>query len=105
MPLIDLECQDCKHVFEDFTNFYNPPRMDCPKCGGKKLEKLITFTKARGTVELTGHELRAKVLEDAQKLKKEVHSNEKAYANVLGEAKYQQLQQRLDKGKRERGRR
>ena len=105
MPLIDLECQDCKHIFEDFVNFYNKQTEVCPKCGSKKLDKLITFTKAKGTVELTGHELREKVLEDAQKLKKEVYGNEKAYANILGESNYQKAQQQLDRGKRNRGRR
>lgn len=80
---------------------------ECPICREKNLEQHIPSPQisggsGRGIVELTGHELIAKTKEDARKFKQEVYSNEKAYANAIGEAKYESVQQGLDRGKRNR---
>jgi putative FmdB family regulatory protein len=75
----------------------------CPQCkeAGKdqEIKRLIPQGGAKGVVELTGHELVAKTKEDAQKFKREVYANEKAYANVVGDGVYQGLQKRIDRNK------
>jgi hypothetical protein len=49
---------------------------------------------------LTGHELTAKIKEDVAQLKRDTGNSEKIYSNMLGEDKYQSMQQSLDRGKR-----
>lgn len=56
---------------------------------------------AKGVVELTGNELVTKTKEDIVKLKKEMHSSTKVYANMLGEEKYHNLQTKLDQQKKD----
>lgn len=56
---------------------------------------------AKGIVELTGNELVTKTKEDIVKLKKEMHSSTKVYANMLGEEKYHNLQTKLDQQKKD----
>jgi putative FmdB family regulatory protein len=78
---------------------------DCPKCQAEnlppqKLKPLISGGSGRGIVELYGDELVKKCREDAQKIKKDAAQSEKMYANLLGEAKMESLQQRFDKQKR-----
>ena len=80
---------------------------DCPKCQAdnagavQKVKRLICGT-TKGVVELTGNELVAKTKEDIVKLKRDMHSDTKVYSNLLGEAKYESLQKKLDEGKRNR---
>ncbi len=78
---------------------------DCPLCQeeGKadigKVKRLICGTN-RGVVELTGQELTAKLKDDVKKLKKDMNNSEKVYSNMLGEAKYENLQRNIDKSRR-----
>lgn len=77
----------------------------CPKCQEEKVDPPKTIKKlincgTKGVVELSGHELDAKLKDDIRQLKNELPKNEKMYANMLGEDKYQELQVSLDKGKR-----
>jgi len=105
MPTYEFEHRDdsCKHEWEVWQKMSDPDPSECPKCGGKEnIIRLISGGSGKGKVELYGNDLVAKTKEDIQKMKKDIHSSEKLYANVLGEAKYQQLQTQLDKGKRER---
>ena len=75
----------------------------CPTCEKgsviSEVKRLICGG-SRGVVELTGHELVAKTKEDIIKLKKEMHSNTKLYANMLGEEKYHNMQTRIDRQKK-----
>lgn len=78
---------------------------DCPLCkaAGRVAhapQRLISGGSGRGIVELTGHEKDAKFKEDVQKLKKEMHSSEKVYSNMVGDTKYQAAQQRIDNTKK-----
>ena len=82
---------------------------ECPICKEKNLEQhvpspQISGGSGRGIVELSTSEIIAKTKEDARKFQKEVYSNEKTYANFIGEAKYESIQQGLDRGKRNRPR-
>ena|SRR5271170_181398 len=78
----------------------------CPKCKGEnvdppcELRRLINCS-SKGTVELTGHELVAKMKDDVNQIKKDMASSEKVYSNMLGEANYENLQKKMDKNKKE----
>jgi putative FmdB family regulatory protein len=41
MPTYDYECSACKHAFELFQSITAAPEKKCPKCGKKKLVRLI----------------------------------------------------------------
>lgn len=101
MPNYDHECQDdsCKHQWEDTYSINTPPPTTCPKCGKETAQRMISLG-SKGVVELTGKELLAKLQADAKQLVKDARKDEKLYANLLGEAKYQDLQTRLDRRKR-----
>lgn len=91
--------------FEDFHSM-SKIHKECPKCKEEGLEpvefKQLINSSTKGRVELTGNDLVAKVKQDTQKLKQEMHGSEYAYANALGPDKYEQLQRKIDKNKRER---
>ena len=76
---------------------------NCPKCaeGGKvqPIKRLISLG-GKGVVELSGQELVDKLKGDAKSLQRKAAKDEKVYANLLGEDKYQGLQTRMDKQKR-----
>lgn len=103
MPTYEFQCQDCKHEWEDFLSIKAPDPEECPQCKVKgKTLRLISGGSGRGVVELTGQDLIDKVKSDVRDLKKDAAAKEKVYANLLGDDKYQQLQTRMDKQKRER---
>lgn len=103
MPTYEHQCNTCKHEWEDsYSIKADPPKM-CPSCNAETVTRLISLG-GKGVVELTGQELIDKVKSDAQQLKKDAAKSEKVYANLLGEQKYQNLQIRLDKQKREKRR-
>ena len=83
----DYRCKECGHTFEALHKIADPGPSECPECGHKEVSKLLSAV--HGKVELTGHELTAKVKEDAKKLKQEAATNEKVRANLVGEDKYQ----------------
>ena len=41
MPHYDYECSDCQHRFEEFQSMTAKPLKKCPKCGKRKLKRLI----------------------------------------------------------------
>lgn len=75
----------------------------CPKCKEEgreqKIERLISLS-GKGIVELAGQDLVDKVKADAQQMKRDMVKDEKMYANMLGDGRYQSLQQKMDKRKR-----
>ncbi len=42
MPLYEYECSDCGERFEVIQKFSDKPVKTCRKCGGKKVERLIS---------------------------------------------------------------
>lgn len=40
MPLYEYECQSCETVFEELVR--GDERIECPKCRGRKLERLLS---------------------------------------------------------------
>lgn len=41
MPTYDYRCDACEHAFEEFQSMTEEPLKKCPKCGKKKLRRLI----------------------------------------------------------------
>jgi putative FmdB family regulatory protein len=41
MPTYDYLCDSCSHEFEEFQYIKDDPLTKCPKCGKKKLRRLI----------------------------------------------------------------
>lgn len=105
MPTYEFlhDVEGCKHEWEDFRSITAPDPTQCPKCGGEgNIIHLISGGSGRGVVELYGQELADKLKGDAQKLKQEAAKDEKVYANLLGDDKYQALQTKMDQQKKER---
>ena len=100
MPNYEHQCQniECKHEWEAEYSIKDNPPDTCPKCQAKTAKRLISLG-GRGVVELTGQDLVDKCKSDAQQMKKDIANSEKKYSNMLGEDKYQQMQQRIDRQK------
>lgn len=103
MPTYEHLCTSCQHEWEDSYSIKADPPKECPSCKAETVTRLISLG-GKGVVELTGQDLVDKVKADAQQLKKDAASKEKIYANLLGEDRYQALQTKMDKQRRERGR-
>lgn len=89
MPTYEFQCDKCEGVSEDILGINDPPPEVCPLCEEKNCLKKIISLPAQGKVELTGHELKAQLKQDAQKMKKDILGNENKLANALGEEKFQ----------------
>jgi hypothetical protein len=63
---------------------------------------MISGGSGRGIVELSGFELQSKVRADAKKMSYEAGRSEKVLSNLVGEARYQQLQTAEDRKPRRR---
>lgn len=88
MPRYDHKCDSCGYEFEDTYSIYDSPPTICPKCKENSVRRMIGFATA-GKVELSGDELKQKVLSDAKDFKKQVMKDEKLLANLVGEQKYE----------------
>jgi len=99
MPTYLYFCSHCQKEFEEFHSI-SFVLENCPKCEAEgqevKLQKLINYASG-GIVKLTGQELADKIKSDATQIQKDAANNEKKYANLLGENKYEQLQTQLDR--------
>lgn len=100
MPEYEHLCTDCEFEWNDTYSINKDPPTHCPKCNKKTAKRLISGGSGKGIVELSGQEYNDKIKADAQKLKQEVYGSEKAYANVLGENRYHDLQTKMDRRKR-----
>lgn len=98
MPTYEYQCEECQHEWEDFLSM-SAPNPDCPICKATKTKKLISLG-SKGVVELYGQDLVDKIKTDAKKTKQEAAKDEKVYANLLGEDRYQNLQTKMDQQKR-----
>lgn len=106
MPTYEFKCQaevegkECAHEWEEFLSIKAPDPEECPKCKVKgKVLRLISGGSGRGKVELTGQDLVDSIKADAQKIKQQAAKDEKVYANLLGEERYQGLQKKMDQQK------
>lgn len=105
MPTYEYECPE-HGIFEEYHSI-KIKLEHCPQCkdGGKEQEvKRLISLGSKGVVELVGQELVDKLKADAQVLKKDAAAKEKVYANLLGEDKYQSLQNRLDQQRKDKRR-
>ena len=41
MPTYEYECTNCQHTFEKFQSITAKPVKTCPKCGKRKVKRLI----------------------------------------------------------------
>lgn len=103
MPEYDHQCtnEECNYEWSDSYSIKKDPPTECPLCHQQTAKRVISLG-GKGVVELTGQDLVNKTKEDIQKLKSEMKTNTKLYANMLGEEKYHNLQTRLDRQKRNR---
>ena len=103
MPTYLYICEKKHGEFEEFHSMSIKLEF-CPECEkeGTKTEvkRLISPGGSRGVVELTGQDLVNSVKQDAQRIQNEASRDAKKYANLIGEAKYEQIQQRMDKQRR-----
>lgn len=44
MPIYEYQCPDCRHRFEVLQSIREKATKNCPKCPGKKVERLISHT-------------------------------------------------------------
>ena len=42
MPMYEYECAACGHRFERIRKFSDPPIEECPSCGERKVQKLLS---------------------------------------------------------------
>lgn len=108
MPTYNYICEIEDKEFEEFHSIMIVLE-DCPICKEAGREphcpkRLISGGSGRGIVELVGNEVIENNKREADKLSKEVYGSEKAYANFISDAKYQSIQQGLDKGRSNRRR-
>lgn len=81
-------CTKCEQEFEDEYSIKQDPPTKCPLCGEEgSVKRLISGGSGRGIVELTGHELKAKLREDGQKLKQAAAKNENVLGSMVGESR------------------
>ena len=46
MPIYDLQCKECDHIFESLVRGSIMPA--CPECGSVNVEKLLSLTAPQG---------------------------------------------------------
>ncbi len=46
MPMYEYACQNCEHAFETLV-FDEKEKVECPECGGTRLERLISLPSAQ----------------------------------------------------------
>ncbi len=89
MPTYLYNCTntECNNSWEDFHDVNNVVLV-CPECKQETAKRMIIggFGVA---VTLSGHELKAHLKSEGQKLKRECLKNENLLANIVGEDKFQ----------------
>lgn len=102
MPTYEHACSnpECNHEWEDFYSIKAEPPKVCPKCNQETAQRIISGGSGRGIVELTGNDLADKIKSDAKQIQKGAAKDERKYANLLGEGRYQNLQSQMDRKRR-----
>jgi len=88
MPFYDHECKECGHIWEDFYSMVTDPPEECPECGFKSKTHRSAVNNISIRVTLKGNELKAKIKEDGQKLRRRAAKDENLRANLMGEEKH-----------------
>jgi putative FmdB family regulatory protein len=101
MAIYEHQCQnpECGYEWEDEYSIKQDPPTQCPKCLQETAKRMISLG-GKGVVELTGQDLVDKCKADAKQMKKDIAKDANKYANFLGEAKYHELQTKMDRRKR-----
>ncbi|HLG27098.1 MAG TPA: zinc ribbon domain-containing protein [Paenisporosarcina sp.] len=91
-------CEKCNNEFEDIYGMTEPIPTKCPLCGcDGRVKRLVSGGSGRGIVNLTGHELQAKLRQEGRDLKRAALKDEKVLANLVGEDKFQKNTVKLEK--------
>lgn len=97
MPTYEHACQECQYEWEEEYSIKKDPPTTCPQCHKETVKRLVSGGSGKGSVELYGQELIEKCKSDAKKIKHEASKDANKYANLLGEARYHDLQTRMDR--------
>lgn len=97
MPTYEHFCSHCEEEFEDIYSMKAPIPTVCPLCGEEGGVSRLISLPAQGVVELTGHDLKQKLLADGKQLKREALKSENTLANLVGEDRYQNKTVALEK--------
>ena len=79
MPMYEYECGACGHRFERIQKFSDPPIEECPNCGERKVQKLLSSPaiQFKGTGwYITDYAKKGSVGTDATKESKDKESKE-----------------------------
>ncbi len=90
MPTYEYMCENCKHEWEEVHSMKLDPIKRCPECKKDCAKRLISGGSGKGKVVLAGNELREKLMNDAQDIKRQASTDENVLANIIGEQKYEQ---------------
>lgn len=101
MPTYNYECSthgefEIEHSIKIKLEF-------CPKCKEEGVEhpvKRLISLNGKGVVELSIDELKIKLKNDSKQLQKDAAKDERIYSSLIGENRYQSIQQGIDKRKR-----
>ncbi|MDD2218935.1 MAG: zinc ribbon domain-containing protein [Desulfoplanes sp.] len=44
MPIFEFTCKDCGEIFEEIVSRSSQQAIRCPKCGSRKVQKLLSRT-------------------------------------------------------------
>jgi len=93
MPTYEHRADCCGYEWEDDYSIKKDPPTICPNCQVEgKVMRLISGGSGRGIVTLTGHELKASVKEDTNRIKARMKTDENYKASIVGEDNYHQSQ-------------
>lgn len=86
MPIFEFKCETCLHEWEDLYRNSEERPEKCPECDSEgPFEKLLSV--CVGKVELSGHELKQKLISDGKKIAHKARKNEKVLADIVGDNK------------------
>jgi putative FmdB family regulatory protein len=54
MPIYEYRCEKCRHVFEKLVFSGDNEPVACPECGGKQVNKLISYASFIGSTAAGG---------------------------------------------------
>lgn len=97
MPVYEHFCGNCNEEFEDIYSAQSPVLTLCPLCGvdGKVKRQIPSIV--HGRVPLTGQELKQQLKKDSVSIKNKIKKDENLKANIVGEQKYEQHVQAVEK--------
>src|ERR1700693_1971441 len=82
MPIFDVGCEKCEHVWEEIIFSGEELPTQCPECKENNCVKKLVSLTSPGKVKLSGQDYKAKIMNDAQQLKKEAQKNPNVMENL-----------------------